>query len=784
TEVDRHVAAIETDSGAGRPLGLGTKAGPGGIDALRDLLAPTLAPIGARRFREGHGGSDIAPLEDYGVPLIGLELDGTRYFDWHHTQADTLDKVDPGELQLGVAAMAATAWSLADAPVTLPRNPKKGAAVGGSASLIPRVNFFGNPAKDFPQISPTGGKLAWLAPSSQGVQNLWVKTLGRQDDAQVTRDNHAGIFFYRWAADGRHLLFLQDSDGDENYHLFSIDLETGDVRDLTPFAGVKAQNLLLSPSAPGEVLIGLNRRDRHLFDMYRVNLETGAVSLDTQNPGDVLGWATDNRFVIRAATVFEPATARTVLRVRDAADKPWRELAAWPFELSSMFGQINGGSVVAGFTPDGSALYVVSATGSDMLRLVTLDAATGRQLRVVAEDPRADVAQDALGFNDMRPAVEFNPTTREIQAVEFDYMKPEWKVIDPSVKADFELLAASHRGALLILSRDAADQHWVVAHAPDNGPRVFSLYDRKTRRLEPLFVDHPEMEKLTLAEATPVEIPARDGQKLVAYLTLPPGSADKARPSPAAAHRLPLILFPHGGPWARDVWGFDPVAQWLASRGYAVLQVNFRGSTGYGRKFLNASTGQWGVGAMQHDLTDSVKWAIAKGIADSGRVGIMGYSYGGYATLSGLAFTPELYACGVDIVGPPDVAALMASMPDAWAPVKKRWILRIGDVEHDAALNQRISPLYHLDSMRAPLLIGHGANDPRVKIEASNRIVAALREKNLPVTYIVYPDEGHGFGRPENNLDFFGRAEEFLGKCLGGRVEPWVKVEGSTAEPR
>jgi dipeptidyl aminopeptidase/acylaminoacyl peptidase len=277
----------------------------------------------------------------------------------------------------------------------------------------------------------------------------------------------------------------------------------------------------------------------------------------------------------------------------------------------------------------------------------------------------------------------------------------------------------------------------------------------------------------------PVLIPARDGLQLPGYLTLPPNS-----PPAAQSPKLPLVLMVHGGPWARDDWGFDPYAQWLANRGYAVLQVNYRGSTGFGKAFLNAGNGQWGVGAMQHDLTDAVHWAVAQGIADPKRVCIFGGSYGGYATLAGLAFTPDLYACGVDIVGPSQIKTLFESIPPYWAPAKKEMVLRVGDVEHDAALNRRISPLFHVDDIRAPLMVLQGANDPRVKIAESNQIVSAMREKGLPVTYIVFPDEGHGFARPDNSLDANAHIEQFLAKYLGGRAEPIKPIEGSTAEIR
>jgi dipeptidyl aminopeptidase/acylaminoacyl peptidase len=509
--------------------------------------------------------------------------------------------------------------------------------------------------------------------------------------------------------------------------------------------------------------------------MYRIDLETGACKLDTQNPGDVIGWTPDNDFVLRAAGALDPTDGKLTVRVRDTAASAWRDLMSIPFAETPILGQLNGGSLVAGFTPDGKGLYMVSWRGSDTTRLVRVDAATGRELETLAHDPRSDLWGNWDADRVLRYRVMFQPQTGVLQAVAFQEMKVEWKAIDPGLEKDFAALrAATAPAQFFVNSRDRADRTWIVATARPDGPTSYFLYDRAAQHLQHLFDDFPELRQLTLAPVEPRRIQARDGLSLPCYLTLPPG---------VPARGLPLVLNVHGGPWARDGWFYEPIVQWLANRGYAVLQVEFRGTMGFGKKFLNAGDRQWG-GTMQHDLTDAVQWAVKEGIADPKRVAIMGGSYGGYATLAGLAFTPELYACGVDIVGPSDVATTLASFPPWWAPVKRRWILRVGDVETDAAFNKRISPLYHADKIRAPLLIGHGANDPRVKLEQSEQIAAALRQHGVPVTLVVYPDEGHGFGRSENNLDFCGRTEEFLAKYLGGRAEPWVAVEGSSASVR
>jgi dipeptidyl aminopeptidase/acylaminoacyl peptidase len=638
--------------------------------------------------------------------------------------------------------------------------------------LIPRALLLGNPRKTVPQVSPDGTHLAYVAPSDRGVANVWVEAADGSGRRMVTQDTHRGIYGFTWAPDGRHILYQQDRDGDENFHLYAVDLPGKLVRDLTPFLGVRVQNVLTDPNHPTQVLAGLNVRDRRVFDMYRIDLKTGAVTLDAENPGDVLSWTTDADFAIRAATAFGGDGCKTTVRVREAGG-PWRDLLVVPFQECCFYGQVNGGTLVAGFTPDGKGLYVVSPLGADRTRLVKLDTRTGRELEVVAADPRCDVEYNSdFSFT---PLVLTDPRDGHVQAVAFNHTRLEWKVVDPAVADDFRALARVRPGVFIVTGRDHADRKWVVRYTADNATDAHYLYDRGTKTARLLFKDQPELDRYTLAETRPVVVRTQDGLDLVCYLTLPPG---------VPAKKLPLVLFPHGGPWWRDRWGFDPVNQLLANRGYAVLQVNFRGSTGFGKKFLNAANLQFGPGAVLRDLGDALRWATDQGIADPARVGVMGGSFGGYATLAEVAFHPDRYACAVDLVGPSNLRTLFASMPDYWRPVKERWRRRMGDVEHDAALNERVSPLFHAGKIRAPLLIAHGANDPRVKLAESERIVKELRGRGRPVTFVVYPDEGHGFARPENNRDFFGRVEEFLARHLGGRAEPWQKVPGSTAEVR
>lgn len=622
--------------------------------------------------------------------------------------------------------------------------------------LVPREVLFGNPVKAAVRLSPDGTRLSYLAPSpDKKVLNVWVRTVGQNDDKMVTKDEYRGIRSYGWAWNDKQIVYIQDTNGDENYHLYAVDLATLETKDLTPFPGVKASSIISDRKHPDEIYIGLNKRDPSVFDMYKLNLATGVLTLDAENPGDVEGWVTDRDFTIRAAVASNLETADTILRIRDTKEGPWRDFMTIPFG--------ENGSIID-FTENNTTLYIETSVGGDTTRLVEYDPATGKELRLIANNPKADVG-----------GIMLNPETNAVQAVRFTYLREEWQVFDPLVKADLDILEAVREGDLFVVNRDRADTKWIVGFELDNAPYSFYLYDRATKKAEFLFTHQPELERYKLATMKPIVIKARDGLDLVSYLTLPVGIEPKG---------LPLILYVHGGPWHRDGWGYDPGSQWFANRGYAVLQVNFRGSTGFGKNFVNAGNGEWGVGKMQHDLTDAVQWAIKEGIADPKKVAIFGGSYGGYATLAGLTFTPELYACGVDIVGPSNLQTLMATIPAYWKPFKMQMLKRIGDVENDQEFNKKISPLFHVDAITVPLMIGQGQNDPRVKVAESDQIVAAMRAKNIPVTYILYPDEGHGFARPENRLDFFARAEQFLAQCLGGRAEPYKKVEGNTAQEK
>ena len=630
------------------------------------------------------------------------------------------------------------------------------AAQGELPPLISRDILFGNPERTSPALSPDGKRLAWLAPDTNNVLQVWVKTVGKDDDKIITADKKRGIRQYFWAKDNRNLLYLQDSDGDENLHAYGVDLDSGNVRDYTPFQGVRAQVTDLNPDFPNEVLVELNLRDRALFDVYRLNLKNGALELDTQNPGDVAGWGADAQFRVRSAQIATPEGG-TEIRVRADQQSPWKTfLKVGPEEILNALD----------FNKDGQSLYLMSSIGRDTAAVVEKNVADGKE-KVLAVSDEVDAGN-----------VVIHPRRHVVEAVSFSPGRSRWQVVDPAVKEDFDGLAKLNDGDFVIVNRTEADDIWLVGYTSDRAPGRFYRWDRKAKQGTFLFTSQPKLDGLRLAEVKPVVIPTRDGLKMNSYLTLPVGVVPK---------NLPLVLFPHGGPWARDQWRFDPYAQWLANRGYAVLQPNFRGSTGYGKSFLNAGNKQWGL-KMHDDLIDAVNWAVKGGYADPKKIGIMGGSYGGYCALAAITFTPDVFACAVDIVGPSNLQTLIHSIPPYWKPMLSVFNVRMGDVNDpkDAELVTKASPLNSVDRIIRPLLIGQGANDPRVKQAESEQIVAAIERNRGNVIYVVYPDEGHGFARPENRTDFNARAEAFLGNYLGGRVEPMLgtKVAGSTATVR
>ncbi|ABG51293.1 peptidase S9, prolyl oligopeptidase active site region [Trichodesmium erythraeum IMS101] len=611
--------------------------------------------------------------------------------------------------------------------------------------LIPREILFGNPERTKPKISPDGKYLAYIAPDDKNVLQVWVQTIGKQDDRQVTADQKRGIRMYLWTYKPDQLIYLQDAGGDENFHLYQVNIQSNIVRDLTPFQGVKAQIVNLDHCFPDQILVGMNLKNPQSFDVYRIDLNNGAVEFDTQNPGNIVGWTADAQFQVRAA-IASTEDRGSNLFYRETTEKPWETLRHWgPDE--------QGGPVL--FSDDGNILYISGNHDANAQRLLALDLRDGQE-KVIAEDSQYDIS-----------GIITHPTTRTIQAVGFYKDKLEWQVLDDSITADFEFLKAAHKGEFRIVDRTLQDLNWLVAYFTDDGPVYYYAYDRTAKTTTFLFTNQPKLEGLQLAPMEPISYVARDGLTIHGYLTKPVGVS-----TPTAA-----VLLVHGGPWARDTWGYKGQAQWLANRGYVVLQVNFRGSTGYGKDFLNAGNREWGA-KMHDDLIDGVNWLVEKGIANKDEIAIMGGSYGGYSTLVGLTFTPEVFAAGVDIVGPSNLITLMETIPPYWKPLKRVFSHRMGDIETEPEFLRSRSPLFFVDKIQKPLLIGQGANDPRVKESESEQIVQAMKDAGKPVEYVLYEDEGHGFARPENRLHFYAIAEEFLAKYLGGKFEPAGSIDG------
>lgn len=614
--------------------------------------------------------------------------------------------------------------------------------------LIPRRALFGNPDRASVQVSPDGTRLAWLAPRD-GVLNVWVAPRENVAAARpVTQDTGRGIRSYLWAFTDAHILYVQDKNGDENWRLYAVDLQSNAVQDLTPFEGVQARLIEVSPKYSGEVIVGLNHRNPQWHDIYRINLVTGERTLLLQHDRftDV---AMDDEYRLRYAFQMTPDGG---LGIYVPSGEDWQLWDTVPAEDVLTTSPV-------GFDKANRLIQMKDSRGRDTSALVELDPETGGS-RLLAEDPQADAA-DVLR----------HPTERHVQAVSFIYDRKRWQILDPTIEPDLAYLGTLADGDVEIASRTLDDAYWVVLYLVDDGPARFYLYDRTRRTASFLFTNRQALEGQPLVTMSPVVIASRDGLGLVAYYSLPPGSDANGDGIPDRP--VPMVLTPHGGPWYRDFWGYNPWHQWLANRGYAVLAVNFRASTGFGKAFINAGNLQWG-GKILDDQIDAVRWAIGQGIADPTRVAIMGGSFGGYSTLAGLTLTPEVFACGVDLVGPSSLITLLESMPPYWKPMLELFATRVGDhrTEEGRALLTKHSPLTYADRIRRPLLIGQGANDPRVTQVESDQIVQAMQAQGIPVTYVLYPDEGHGFARPENSLSFNAIAETFLARCLGGRSEP------------
>jgi dipeptidyl aminopeptidase/acylaminoacyl peptidase len=630
-----------------------------------------------------------------------------------------------------------------------------------SVPLIEREKIFGNPTKAAGQISPDGKWLSWIAPRD-GVMNVWVAPVAAPGQAKpLTAEKVRPIRSTFWSPDSKTLLFINDKGGDENFLLYGVNVASGEQKNYTPFEKTRASVVGISRKARDRILVGINNRDARWHDVYSLNLASGKLTLVQQNDG-YAGFVGDEDLNLRLAQKSRSDGGTDYYRINAGKVEPE------PIAQVSLDDSMTTSPL--GFTADGKTLYWTDSRGRDTAALMAQDVASGKT-KIVAQDPRADISS---GLS--------HPITGRVQAYSVDYLKQEYVALDPSIKSDLAFLKNAAKGEFRVVSRTDADDKWVVNIDRVTAPGSTWLYERKGKRLTQLFVTRPELEGMPLVQMFPQEIKARDGLTLVSYLTLPK-SAD-ADGNGKADQPVPMVLFVHGGPWARDRYGYSSYHQWLANRGYAVLSVNYRGSTGFGKNFITSGDLQWGR-KMHDDLLDAVDWAVKSGVTTRDKVAIMGGSYGGYATLAGMAFTPTTFACGVDIVGPSNLFTLLQTIPPYWEAGKQQFYKRMGDPTTEAgkALLKERSPLNFAENIARPLLIGQGANDPRVNVRESDQIVAAMNAKNIPVTYVVFPDEGHGFARPVNNIAFQSIAENFLGQCLGGRAEPiGATLKASTAQ--
>ena len=651
-------------------------------------------------------------------------------------------------LAAGITLALAACQRDATPPSGAAPDATKPAAASGEVELIARDDLFGNPERANVQISPDGKYLSWIAPV-EGVLNVWIAPADDLSKAKaVTDDKARGIRQYFWSYLPDTLLYTRDSGGDEDFHLYSVNLANSEARDLTPFPKTTAQVVNVAPTQPGSILVGMNDRDAKWHDLYRVDLASGERTLVEKNDDEIAGYVTDGQYAVRYAQRSRPDGGIDFLQPDGDG---WKVIESVPFEDSLS-------TSLAGLTLDGKTLYLYESRKRNTTALYAIDTATNKK-SLVLEDARADVGGTLV-----------DPQNGVVQAASVDYLREEWKPIGDALTADLAKLKALGPGDVSVNARTLDDKTWIVTYSAAEAPAVYYKYARGSAP-EKLFAARPALEGKPLAKQWPQELTSRDGLNLPSYLTLP-AAADPDGDGKADAP-VPMVLLVHGGPWGRDTYGYSSTEQWLVNRGYAVLQVNFRGSTGFGKSFTNAGDGEWGA-KMHDDLLDGVQWAVKQGITTADKVAIMGGSYGGYATLAGMAFTPDTFACGVDIVGPSNLNTLLATVPPYWASFYAQLTRRMGDPATEKGkqwLTER-SPLTRAADIKKPLLIGQGANDPRVKQAESDQIVQAMKAKNIPVTYVLFPDEGHGFARPENNTAFNAVAEGFLAKCLGGRAQP------------
>lgn len=606
------------------------------------------------------------------------------------------------------------------------------------APLIPLNSFFKNPDISYILLSPEGDKISFTKPYKNRM-NVFVTVLGTKDTFRVTSVEDRNIMSYFWKNNNR-IIYLKDKGGDENFHLYAVDADGKNLKDLTPFENVRVQIVDDLQDYEDEVLIEMNKRNPELFDVYRLNIKTGEMKSVAENPGGISNWITDHTGTIRVAV--QTNGVRSNLLYRENENSPFRIVLQTSFkeQVNPLF-----------FSFDNKYIYACSNLNRDKSAIVKFDISNGKEMEVLFEHPEVDLEM-----------LDYSRKRKVLTSITYHTQKTEMKFLDKTTEEIYSKLKEKlgDKYDIIITSSNKNEDKCLVRTISDRSLGASYFYDVKTNELSKIVERGPWLQEENLSEMKPISYQSKDGLTIHGYLTLPNGLDPK---------NLPVIINPHGGPWARDHWGFNPEVQFLANRGYAVLQMNFRGSTGYGRKFWEAGFKQWGR-SMQQDITDGVNWLVNQGIADPKRVAIYGASYGGYATLAGLTFTPELYACGVDYVGVSNMFTFMGTIPPYWKPYQDMFHEMVGNPKSDSIALREISPVFYVDRIKAPLFIAQGANDPRVNKAESDQVVEALKKRGIQVEYMVKDNEGHGFANEENQFDFYGAMERFLAKHIGGRI--------------
>lgn len=650
---------------------------------------------------------------------------------------------------VALAVMVLFVAGLDDAFAQNAREPEN---TGELPPLIDRELFFGQPDITGAQLSPDGKYLAFIKPYND-VLNVWVMQVGKPfGSAEPITADQRPVAGYFWSRDSRYVLYVQDKAGDENYHVYAVhpsaarDDSTGvpPARDLTPLDGVRAAILARPKTSPNEMIVGLNDRDPRFHDVYRLNIDTGNRELLMENNASVAGWLADREGNVRLATRQVENGNTEILRVERGEVGE----VVYTCSITETCGPLR-------FHSDGERVYMLTNKDQDLIRLVLFDPST-KESELVESDPEGRV--------DFGGAL-FSNATEELVATYYNDDGRRYYPQTESFADDLERLKREFgSGEIRFRSSTEDERLQMISIHSDVNPESAYLYDRETGDVTHLYDFNSELPSENLAQMQAVRYEARDGTMIPAYLTLPRG---------VEAKNLPVIIYPHGGPWSRDSWGYNPFSQFLANRGYAVLQPNFRGSTGYGKAWLNAGNGGWGTGVMQHDISDGVQYLIDEGIADPERIAIFGASYGGYATLAGLTFTPELYAAGISYVGISNLHSWLGSLPAYWGPLLGMFRERVGDPTDLSNCERLIeqSPLFSADQIADPLMVIQGANDPRVPQQESDQIIVAMRERGIDVQYLLAENEGHGFRDEENSLAVAAALEKFFAEHLGGRYQ-------------